>query len=439
MNCPVLNKPAVGFFEDGKMSGPKISAIEMKRLHLFEEERRKLLQDLVRLKEELKRRKKDIANLSIMLVPFYAFEEAKEYGKVLGELEQSVEESFPKIEAALMDGTNVHMKEVLQQLRAKHDLDDGILIEKEEQIYAMREKWLDTKKVKTEVAHTPSVSMETAEGEVKRIHALLDDLSERATECCMNPVELKKAKEKLAELEADTKRDGFSLFSEVHYLDLMIVRPLRARIEKEEKKLDALDERLSRELAKYHMLCQEAEIEPLKFPFAESSVEAIRYECGKLLSKRTKDADLISLMKTVRDSLEELGYTYIGEREEEMNFFRELYQINTDTVLHVIYDSMGKVTMEVAAFDSKDRPPHQREVDRLMKEQEKFCTDYEKIFHLINSRGLLMKKEAMYPPSPDFAQVINTSEFDRSKAKRKKVADDFYMDRKAKYLQMKPL
>ena len=86
MNCPVLNKPAVGFFEDGKMSGPKISAIEMKRLHLFEEERRKLLQDLVRLKEELKRRKKDIANLSIMLVPFYAFEEAKEYGKVLGEL-----------------------------------------------------------------------------------------------------------------------------------------------------------------------------------------------------------------------------------------------------------------------------------------------------------------------------------------------------------------
>ena len=421
------------------MSGPKISAAEMKRLHLFEEERRKLLQDLVRLKEELKRRKKDIAILSNMLIPFYSSEDARKCGEAMGEIEKSIDQSLPKLEAALLDGTNIHMKEVLQQLRSKHNQDEEVLLGKEEQIYELRKKWLDGRETLNKEFHTPGISMETAEGECRRVHALIEELSERAAECGLDSPELKKAKEKITQLEADKGRDGFSLFSETHYVDLMFIRPVRARIEKEERKQDKLDERLSIELAKYHMLCKEAGEELLKFPFAESSVEAIRYECGKLLSKREKNADLRLLMKTVRESLEELGYTYIGEKEEDMDFFRELYQINTDTVLHVIYDSMGKITMEVAASDTKDRPPHQREVEHLVKEQEKFCEEYEKIFHLINVHGLSMKKEAMYPPSPDFAQVINMSVFDCSKADKKKIPDDMYYDRKTKYLQRKQL
>ena len=165
----------------------------MKRLHLFEEERRKLLQDLVRLKEELKRRKKDIAILSNMLIPFYSFDEVKEYARALGSIEQSIEQSLPRIEGALTDGTNIHMKEVLQQLRAKHDGDEEVLLKTEEQIYGLREKWLDGKKTQTEISHTPAISIETAEGECKRVYALVEELKERAAECGMNFADRKKA------------------------------------------------------------------------------------------------------------------------------------------------------------------------------------------------------------------------------------------------------
>ena len=41
------------------MSGPKISATEMKRLHLFEEDIRRLFQNLVRLRDVLKRRNRE--------------------------------------------------------------------------------------------------------------------------------------------------------------------------------------------------------------------------------------------------------------------------------------------------------------------------------------------------------------------------------------------
>lgn len=418
------------------MSGPKISATEMKRLHLFEEERRRLLQDLVRLKEELRQRQKDISNLSVMLLPFYSAEEAKECAKALGEIEKSVKESLPRIEAALLDGTNIHMKEVLGQLLSKHDKDEEILCAKEEQIYELREKWLGGTSSSAKESHAPGISMETAEGECRRISALLDDLIGRAEECNLGTDELERLKLRIQELNEDRGRDGFSLFSEVHHLDVMKIRPIRERIEKEEKRLYKLDERLSAELAKYHMLCQAADIEPEQFAFEESSIERIRYACGELLSRKAENSDIRLLMKKVRESLEEYGYTYLGEREEDMEFYRELYQINAETVLHVIYDSMGRITMEVAAFDTKDREPHRREVDRLVKEQEKFCADYEKIFHIINEHGLSMRKEAMYPPSPDFAQVINTSGFDCSKAANKKISDDIYLDRKKKYLQM---
>jgi hypothetical protein len=418
------------------MSGPKISATEMKRLHLFEEERRRLLQSLVRLKEELKRRKREISNLSLMLIPFYSSAEAKEIGKELGKIEQAVEESLPRIEAALTDGTNIHMAEVLQQLLAKHDADEEILLMKEEEIYNLREQMLGGKSSAAPDSHVPEISIETAKGECKRILALVDELIDRATECNLDYTGLSEIRAEIEDLENDEGRDGFSLFTAVHHIDVMRLRPLRERIEKEEKRLDWLDEALSNELAKYHMLCQATDTEPKKFPFAEESIDAIRYECGRIISARGANGDVRLLMKKVRESLEELGYAYLGEREENLDFYRELYRLNEETVLHVIYDSTGKITMEVAAFDTKDRPPHQREVDRLVKEQEKFCTEYEKIFHLINAHGLAMKKEAMYPPSPDFAQVINTSEFDCSKAHTKKISDDIYMDRRTKYLYM---
>ena len=238
----------------------------------------------------------------------------------------------------------------------------------------------------------------------------------------------------LREILSDEEKDTYSVFIEVHRLDVRKIRPLREQIEDMEREADALDELLSAELARYHMLCMEAGINPKKFPFRQESLEAIRYECGKLLAGRSENSDIRLLMKRVRESLSKLGYEYLGEKEEDLDFYREIYRIHDHVVLHVMFDSTGKVTMEVAVEDDRDRLPHEREVEMLVQEQVKFCDEYEKIFQLINEQGMLFQKEAMFPPSPEFAQVINRSEFACEKDAAGDYSCDMYLDRKEKYL-----
>ena len=109
-------------------------------------------------------------------------------------------------------------------------------------------------------------------------------------------------------------------------------------------------------------------------------------------------------------------------------------RFDENAVLHVIYDSEGKVTMEVAAADDTDREPHPREVDTIVKEQEKFCDAYESVFERINEKGVSFRKEMMCPCGPEFAQVINVSEFEKSADEEAQTFDEMYADRKTKYL-----
>ncbi len=439
------------------MSGPKISAYEMKRLHLFEEDRRRLLQDLVRFRDCLNRRSRDIENLQRMLLPFYDSKEGKESADALGTIQAAISNSLVRIEKAFQDGTNIALSDALKELKEIHASDEEEVLRIENLVYECREKWIAEKIAKVRIASVGGaesavgvdssggtvfstkdiIPMETAKGEVLRLINLLEDLCSRAKVLSLECPEIAGYLAQIEEISRDDGRDGFSIFTEIHEIDVKRIRPLREKIENKEREADLLDEQLSRELARYHMLCKAEGIKPKKFAFAKSSIEEIRYECGKILSSRDKDGDLRLLRKQIRETLEKTGYVYLGEKEEDFNFKREVYRIHDDVVLHVIYDSEGKVTMEVAVMDEKDRMPQPREVERIVKEQVKFCTDYEKIFDLINANGLAMKKEAEYPVSPDFAQIINTSEFtcaDDADAAKEDLFYEYYQSRELKYL-----
>lgn len=90
--------------------------------------------------------------------------------------------------------------------------------------------------------------------------------------------------------------------------------------------------------------------------------------------------------------------------------------------------------MEVAVEDDCEREPSRQETDMLVEEQLSFCEAFEEIFRLINENGLALRKEQLFPCSPDFAQVINTAEFDKSAAAYAS-SYDIYRDYTQKYLE----
>ena len=449
------------------MSGPKMSAADIKRFRLFEQDRRRFCQDLVRLNDLQKRRLQSIAALQDLCIGVMEEDEIKFRMQKLDTLSSEIKASTQRIAAVLAERNNEDMKEVLQNVSVKFEGVESFFEETEILVRKTRDTYFErvvagAKNAAGIAGHSMDANPgpefksteelrkeqiaafeELAKEEAARVLRVLGDLKTRAAITGMKEAESMRLYDEVSALCAEG-RDAFSLYEEVHRLDVMKVRPIRDAIEKEEKRLDNLDARLSMELAKYHTLCSEYDVLPKKFSFAEESIEAIRYECAALMAKHSETGDLRILMKNIRKSLVGLGYSYLGEREEDRDFAREIYRIHDDVILHVIYDSTGRVTMEVAVEDTTDRAPHPREVDKLVKEQVLFCEEYEKIFHAINQRGLEFRKENLYPVSPDFAQVINTTEFTKaggtgSVAGAPSVAagDDFYeyyASRESKYL-----
>ena len=447
------------------MSGPKISEAELKRLRMIEEERRKLYQELVSIRDEMKRNQKDASDVQSMMVCVYGNEEIRKKSKKLSEVQNAIDHSLVEIEDLLRSRDNEQLKKEIKKFQTRNK-DSATIREIRSFVAGVREKHIEEQLEKVKAASKKSLqqantnssgnggmsyseyvkdifSDEFVRSEQARILSLLAELKERA-----EAIEKFKKKEergeltgrhaetekKIKELLDDTDRDNFSMYEELHRLDVIYVRTLRDKIEKAEEEADKLDRALSEELARYHALCDQAGEEPKKFAFDWSSVEAIRYECGRLLSEENDDEKVKALMKNVRESLTELGYEYLGEKEEDICFYREIYRVHDNVILHVIYDSEGRVTMEVAMEDDCDRAPLPREIDQQVKEQETFCDAYEKIFDAINAKGVGFKKDTIFAPDPAFAQIINTSDFKKAPAETASDYYDTYANKELKYM-----
>ena len=430
------------------MSGPKVSAAELKRIKKNEEEKRRLLQALIRLKEQHKRMLTEISNITLSATVAMDDAAVRLEMESLGKVRKETEESLKRIESALQWGTKEKPAELIESLTVRQKENEKVLLNSKEIIDEKRKAALEKKmsafaagrNETTNVGDSSETkdnqSMETALNEAKRLTLLLESLIKRAEDVDVEPALAAEVFDEIKRLTEEPGRDGFSVYNDIHRLDLFKIRPFEKEVERKEKEADELDEKLSEELAVYHSLCHAAGITPKKFAFAESSVFEIRYECGKILESMDESSEIRQLMRTVRESLMELGYVYLGEKEEDKKFFREIYRVHDSVILHVIYDSEGKVTMEVAVEDEKERAPHPREVDGIVKEQEKFCDAYERIFDKINEKGVALTKEMMCPVSADFAQVINTSGFDKSGCGKENPDYEMYADRKKKYLYL---
>lgn len=76
------------------------------------------------------------------------------------------------------------------------------------------------------------------------------------------------------------------------------------------------------------------------------------------------------------------------------------------------YADDGKITMELGGLDTDDRLPDAAEAKQLCESMESFCDDFSEIEKRLEAKGVVLKSRlALLPPSEDYAQIINVSDY----------------------------
>lgn len=438
------------------MSGPKVLSAEEIRMMEEErerqrieqakrEERMRLVQEQFRKCDILKRQISIANEMQAALVSIMDNPEAAEISARLHTITLANQQAIESWSALEQSEDNDVLRNHVNGLDAVIMSTEGVLNSVKYPIESMRsahiEKMMsrvvtkdDTNVKKAENTKRPDIPEEALENEARRILAQIKILKPRVEEAGLDMEMLNTIEQQVHDSLSDDKRERWMIFEEIHRIDVFRLRPFVSTLERQEAENDALEAELSEALAKYHSLCSMYHIEPKQFPFKRESVTEIRYACGDLIEQFSQAVDCEAIMKRVRATLTEMGYRYIGQKEESRRYYRQIYRIHGDTILHAVFDSTGRVTMEVAIESDSDRQPNAREISSIVREQETFCNSFERIFDSLDEHGLVMRKDMMCPCGAEYAQIINTSGFTKEQGK-----DEFdysiYSSRKRKYLR----
>ncbi len=432
------------------MSGPKLSEVELAALRRrqeeerrLEEERRRLVQDQYRRREVLSRRINEAQRMQIGMLSLLTRPEIASANLQIEQLQ---------IQAKKTASTEVEhfdtqkMRQIIASLDAFLEKQEAMLTktttlinkEREEQYEAaMREYTHANSNVKTTREDMPKEDLEHA---ILRIRANLKSIEDRQENLGRRDGRVETISERIDEILSESGRKNIDIFEDLHREEVFRINPLLCELEKQEEYADALDEKLSEELAVYHSLCTETNTEPRDFAFSEESIPQIRSLCADMLKKKKWAADAEFIMNRVEEELRNMGYECIGTKQEDVLLCRRVYRLHDKTVLRVIYDSEGHMTMEVGFEDNCEREPYPVEAAAIVREQIEFCKLYDTLLAKLNDGSMEVNTTERYPCGEEYAIIINTSDYDRStEEKRDRVRRNdrrLYANRRNKYQYM---
>lgn len=119
---------------------------------------------------------------------------------------------------------------------------------------------------------------------------------------------------------------------------------------------------------------------------------------------------------SISSVMEEMGYSIRGQRDvtrrNGSHYSSSLFQYSQDSAVNVIFSDDGRITMEVGKTDLCDRIPGSDESQAIVATMEAFCDDFAEIERRLASKGVILKNRIrLNPPSSDFAQIINVTDF----------------------------
>lgn len=168
--------------------------------------------------------------------------------------------------------------------------------------------------------------------------------------------------------------------------------------------------------AEYLALCELYYYVPQQYPCCADSVETLRGEIKRISEAVAEDDEQAYISDCLDQVMAEMGYRVLGTREvtkkNGKRFRSELYTYAEGTAVNVTYSSDGKIAMELGGLDTADRLPDARETAALVGSMERFCSDFPEIERRLAAKGVVLAQRiSMLPVSPEYAQIINTSDY----------------------------
>ena len=195
------------------------------------------------------------------------------------------------------------------------------------------------------------------------------------------------------------------------------VMPLLADCQKKIVAYEMLFEVYSQTRACYEALCLSAEVEPKETRCCQTGLEMLQREIERLQQQLAEDDERAYISQSIDEVMAEMGYDVIGQRQVRKkngrHFTNELYAYEDGTAVNVTYADDGKITMELGGLDTDDRLPDAAEAKQLCESMESFCDDFSEIEKRLEAKGVVLKSRiALLPPSEDYAQIINVSDYE---------------------------
>lgn len=194
------------------------------------------------------------------------------------------------------------------------------------------------------------------------------------------------------------------------------VSPLLKECQKNLAEQAACREEFDKLYAEYLALCELYYYVPQSYPCCAASLETLRSEIKRITEAVAEDDEQAYISDCLDEVMAEMGYTVLGAREvtkkNGRRFRSELYTYGEGTAVNVTYSSDGKIAMELGGLDTTDRLPDARETAQLVGSMERFCSDFPEIERRLAAKGVVLAERiSMLPVSPEYAQIINTTDY----------------------------
>lgn len=166
----------------------------------------------------------------------------------------------------------------------------------------------------------------------------------------------------------------------------------------------------------YGLLAKECGEEKKTFSFSEEAMGMLRSEIARLEKALLAQKESAYISEAIDEAMRDMGYELVGERNVQKRsgkrFRNGLYLFEEGTAVNVTFSDNGQISMELGALDTIDRMPTETEASELTSDMEAFCADYEELERRLSQKGISVNRLTLLPPTGEYAQVINTSDYE---------------------------
>ncbi len=220
--------------------------------------------------------------------------------------------------------------------------------------------------------------------------------------------EIDKAISEMNEIQEDTFLKNYAALT---------VSPLIKKCKRFLAEYEECHEEFEKLYSEYTALCELYYDTAQEYRCTVESISCLKAEIQRMKDRAVEEDEQAYISDCLDEVMEEMGYTVLGRREVKKkngkHFQNILYTFQEGTAVSVTCSSDGKVAMELGGIDAADRFPDECEASLLCDSMEYFCDDFKEIEKRLFAKGIIpAERISLLPPSVEYAQIINISDYD---------------------------